>query len=128
MLIRLLQYVKMIHNGIEHGMMSAQSEAWQIMNLCLGMTYDEIGDEFARWNADGELVRNHPILINWSRISDIIRREEHSWSTSEHRSTSNETIKGSMFFQWWRTKSSKILMVVKEQGYFHQSLRHPLLC
>lgn len=42
--------------GIEHGMMSAQSEAWQIMSLCLGMSYDEIGDEFARWNADGELV------------------------------------------------------------------------
>ena len=48
----------MIHNGIEHGMMSAQSEAWQIMSLCLGMTYDEIGDEFAKWNAHGELVRN----------------------------------------------------------------------
>ncbi|KAK3174143.1 hypothetical protein OEA41_001387 [Lepraria neglecta] len=48
-------YVKMIHNGIEHGMMSAQSEAWQIMSLSLGMNYDEIGDEFARWNADGEL-------------------------------------------------------------------------
>lgn len=48
-------YVKMIHNGIEHGMMSTQAEAWQIMSLGLGMTYDEIGDEFARWNANGEL-------------------------------------------------------------------------
>lgn len=48
-------YVKMIHNGIEHGMMSTQAEAWQIMNLGLGMTYDEIGDVFAKWNADGEL-------------------------------------------------------------------------
>ncbi|CAF9938728.1 hypothetical protein IMSHALPRED_001066 [Imshaugia aleurites] len=48
-------YVKMIHNGIEHGMMSAQAEAWQIMSLGLGMTYDEIGDVFAKWNADGEL-------------------------------------------------------------------------
>lgn len=56
-------YVKMIHNGIEHGMMAAQSEAWQIMSLCLGMTYDEIGDEFARWNADGELVSVHTIGI-----------------------------------------------------------------
>lgn len=78
MLIQLLQYVKMIHNGIEHGMMSAQSEAWQIMNLCLGMTYDEIGDEFAKWNADGELVRNHPVLINWARISYNIDRKGHS--------------------------------------------------
>ena len=78
MLIQLLQYVKMIHNGIEHGMMSAQSEAWQIMSLCLGMSYDEIGDEFAKWNADGELVRNHPIFISRARISYNIRRKEHS--------------------------------------------------
>lgn len=49
-------FVKMIHNGIEHGMMSAISEAWQIMNLCLDMKFDEIGGELARWNADGELV------------------------------------------------------------------------
>jgi len=49
-------YVKMIHNGIEHGMMSAQSEAWQIMSKAMGMSYDEIGDEFARWNGAGELV------------------------------------------------------------------------
>ena len=68
----------MIHNGIEHGMMSAQSEAWQIMSLCLGMTYDEIGDEFAKWNAHGELVRDQPIFIYWARVSYKIRREEHS--------------------------------------------------
>lgn len=49
-------YVKMIHNGIEHGMMSAIAEAWQIMNVCLGMSYDEIGHELAKWNSDGELV------------------------------------------------------------------------
>lgn len=57
-------YVKMIHNGIEHGMMSAQSEAWQIMDQILGMSYDEIGDEFARWNADGELVRLLSLQVN----------------------------------------------------------------
>lgn len=50
-------YVKMIHNGIEHGMMSALAEAWQIMSLCLGMTYDEIGEELTRWNETTELVR-----------------------------------------------------------------------
>jgi 6-phosphogluconate dehydrogenase len=37
-------------------MMSAVAEAFQIMNISLGMTYDEIAEEFARWNADGELV------------------------------------------------------------------------
>jgi 6-phosphogluconate dehydrogenase len=49
-------YVKMVHNGIEQGMMSAVAEAFQIMNISLGMTYDEIAEEFAKWNADGELV------------------------------------------------------------------------
>ena len=49
-------YVKMVHNGIEHGMMSAQAEAWQIMSMGLGMSYDEIGDVFENWNVEGELV------------------------------------------------------------------------
>lgn len=52
-------YVKMIHNGIEHGMMSAISEAWGIMRTGLGMSEDEIGDVFEKWNNEGELVRWH---------------------------------------------------------------------
>lgn len=55
-------YVKMIHNGIEHGMMSAQSEAWQIMTIGLGMSFDEVGDVFAKWNAEGELVRTNDFI------------------------------------------------------------------
>jgi 6-phosphogluconate dehydrogenase len=50
-------YVKMIHNGIEHGMMSAISEAWGIMKLGLGMSDDDIGDTLDKWNNEGELVR-----------------------------------------------------------------------
>lgn len=49
-------YVKCIHNGIEHGMMSAISEAFQIMETGLGMSYDEMGDVFEKWNTEGELV------------------------------------------------------------------------
>ena len=45
----------MFHNGIEHGMMSAISKAWQVMNVCLGMSYDQIGEELAKWIKDGEL-------------------------------------------------------------------------
>lgn len=50
-------YVKMIHNGIEHGMMSAISEAFAIMQKGLGMSDEEIGDVFEAWNKEGELVR-----------------------------------------------------------------------
>jgi 6-phosphogluconate dehydrogenase len=49
-------YVKMIHNGIEHGIMSALCEAWGLMDACLSMTGDEIGQVFDSWNKEGELV------------------------------------------------------------------------
>jgi 6-phosphogluconate dehydrogenase len=48
-------YVKMVHNGIEHGMMSAICEAWGIMRK-MGMGYEEIGEIFTQWNSEGELV------------------------------------------------------------------------
>lgn len=49
-------YVKMVHNGIEHGVMSALCEAWSLMDSGLGMSGDEIGEVFDSWNASGELV------------------------------------------------------------------------
>jgi 6-phosphogluconate dehydrogenase len=48
-------YCKMIHNGIEHGMMSAIAEAWAIMHKGLGMDLDAVGDELHKWNKSGEL-------------------------------------------------------------------------
>ncbi|KAL3417734.1 6-phosphogluconate decarboxylating [Phlyctema vagabunda] len=56
-------YVKMVHNGIEHAMMSSISEAWAIMEKHLGMSYREIGDEFDRWNASGELKNTFLVKI-----------------------------------------------------------------
>jgi 6-phosphogluconate dehydrogenase len=49
-------YVKMVHNGIEQGMMSTLCEVWFIMNNCLGMEYEEIGKSFEEWNKSGPLV------------------------------------------------------------------------
>ena len=56
-------YVKMVHNGIEHAMMSAISEAWKIMNEHIGMEHDEIGAVFEKWTSSGELVSLHPLLL-----------------------------------------------------------------
>lgn len=50
-------FVKMVHNGIEHGIMSALTEAWEVMDKCLQMDGDEIGLTFDSWAIDGELVR-----------------------------------------------------------------------
>ena len=52
-------YVKMVHNGIEHGVMSGLCEAWALMRGSLQMNGHEIGDVFDRWNATGELVSCH---------------------------------------------------------------------
>lgn len=56
-------YVKMVHNGIEVGMMSAVCEAWAFLSTGLGLSYDEIGDVFANWNEKGELRTNFLIRI-----------------------------------------------------------------
>ncbi|KAJ5595014.1 uncharacterized protein N7459_001222 [Penicillium hispanicum] len=64
-------FVKMVHNGIEGGMMSALAEAWSYMHFGLGMGYEEIGDVFAKWNESGELRRNFLIQIG----ADILKRK-----------------------------------------------------
>jgi 6-phosphogluconate dehydrogenase len=43
-------YVKMVHNGIEYGDMELIAEAYFLMKNVLGMSHDEMRDEFARWN------------------------------------------------------------------------------
>lgn len=79
-------YCKMIHNGIEHGMMSAITEAYGIMRDGLGMSLDEIGDEFQRWNSAGELKGTFLIKIS----ADICRTihpetKEHVLDTIEDK-------------------------------------------
>ena len=49
-------YVKMIHNGIEQGMLSALCEVWSFMHKGLGMSYEEIAKTWEKWNSEGELV------------------------------------------------------------------------
>ncbi|KAI7497264.1 6-phosphogluconate dehydrogenase C-terminal domain-like protein [Hortaea werneckii] len=63
-------YCKMIHNGIEHGMMSAISEAYAFMRIGLGMSLDEIADTYDKWNSDGELKGTFLVWIS----RDICRK------------------------------------------------------
>lgn len=56
-------YVKMVHNGIEVGMLSAVCEAWSLLRTGLGLTNDEVGDIFAKWNDSGELKTNYLVRI-----------------------------------------------------------------
>lgn len=47
-------FVKMVHNGIEYGLMQILAETYDFMNRVLKMDYDEMSKTFAEWN-DAEL-------------------------------------------------------------------------
>lgn len=43
-------FVKMVHNGIEYGDMQLICEAYHLMKVALGLSYDEMGQVFDDWN------------------------------------------------------------------------------
>jgi len=43
-------FVKMVHNGIEYGIMQVIAETYEILKKGLKLGNDEIGDLFAKWN------------------------------------------------------------------------------
>ncbi|MGM0548669.1 MAG: NADP-dependent phosphogluconate dehydrogenase [Bacillota bacterium] len=45
-------YVKMVHNGIEYGIMEVLAEIYAYLDQVLQLKPDEIGDIFADWNQD----------------------------------------------------------------------------
>ena len=47
-------FVKMVHNGIEYGVMQLLAETYDLMKRGLGLTDDELHDVFSAWNK-GEL-------------------------------------------------------------------------
>jgi 6-phosphogluconate dehydrogenase len=47
-------FVKMVHNGIEYGIMQLIAEAYQLMKTGLGLSNDEMREVFTKWN-EGKL-------------------------------------------------------------------------
>lgn len=47
-------YVKMVHNGIEYGLMQLLAETYDVMRRCLNLTNDRLADVYREWN-EGEL-------------------------------------------------------------------------
>jgi 6-phosphogluconate dehydrogenase len=43
-------YVKMVHNGIEYGLMQLIAEVYHLLKLGLGLNNDELHKVFSRWN------------------------------------------------------------------------------
>jgi 6-phosphogluconate dehydrogenase len=43
-------YVKMVHNGIEYGIMQLIAETYDLLSRGVGLTDDELGEVFSSWN------------------------------------------------------------------------------
>ncbi|KAF9890248.1 hypothetical protein FE257_006160 [Aspergillus nanangensis] len=56
-------FVKMVHNGIEVGMLSTIAEACSMLYHGLGLEYDEIENLFETWNSRGELRNTYLLKI-----------------------------------------------------------------
>ncbi|KAI0665436.1 6-phosphogluconate dehydrogenase decarboxylating [Trametes maxima] len=65
-------YVKMVHNGIEQGVLGVVCETWAILHRCLGIDLDEVAEIFEGWVKEGELKRNFLFGIG----ADICRRHK----------------------------------------------------
>ncbi|BGP73599.1 hypothetical protein NBRC10513v2_007010 [Rhodotorula toruloides] len=66
-------HVKMVHNGIEQGILSAVTETFDILHRTLGYSAQEISALFARWNSKGRpLETNFLVEIG----SEIAKRKE----------------------------------------------------
>ena len=63
-------YVKMVHNGIEYGMMQLIAESYDLLKRGFGLTGDELADLFQEWN-EGPL---ESFLIEIT--ADIFRRRD----------------------------------------------------
>ncbi len=52
-------YVKMVHNGIEYGLMQLIAEAYHLLKECAAMSNDELHTVFSKWNEGGIAVLSY---------------------------------------------------------------------
>lgn len=71
-------FVKMVHNGIEYGIMQLIAESYDILKRGIGLNNDQLRDVYKRWNS-GEL--NSYLIEITSQIFDYIddKQEDHKF-------------------------------------------------
>lgn len=73
-------YIKMIHNGIEQGMMTVLCEIWSIMSEGMGMHNEEIGDVFEAWSRNGKNDQSGSSFLRGAFLiaigADICRKKD----------------------------------------------------
>jgi 6-phosphogluconate dehydrogenase len=83
-------YVKMVHNGIEYGIMQLIAETYDLLSRGVGLTDDELGDLFSNWNQaelNGYLVEITAEIfrkvdeITGKRLVDVVLDAAHQLGT-----------------------------------------------
>lgn len=83
-------YVKMVHNGIEYGLMQLIAEVYDLLSRGPGMTDDELGEIFSGWNQtelNGYLVEITAEIfrkvdeITGNRLVDVVLDAAHQLGT-----------------------------------------------
>ncbi|KAJ5206601.1 hypothetical protein N7491_002784 [Penicillium cf. griseofulvum] len=69
-----VHYLKMVHNGIEGGMLSTLAEAWSFLHYGLELDYDTIAAIFSQWNENGGLRGTYLLNI----AADMLRAKKSS--------------------------------------------------
>lgn len=64
-------FVKMVHNGIEYGLMQLLAETYDLMKRGLSLDYDEMSRIFAEWNKSAEL---NSFLVEIT--SEVLRKKD----------------------------------------------------
>jgi len=90
-------YVKMVHNGIEYGIMQLIAETYDLFSRGLGMTDDQLSDLFSSWNKlelNGYLMEITGEIfctvddVTGKRLVDVVLDEAHQkgtgmWTTQD---------------------------------------------
>ena len=83
-------YVKMVHNGIEYGIMQLIAETYDLLRRGVGLTDDELGEVFSSWNKvelNGYLVEITAEIfrkvdeITGKRLVDVVLDAAHQLGT-----------------------------------------------
>jgi 6-phosphogluconate dehydrogenase len=83
-------YVKMVHNGIEYGIMQLIAETYDLLSRGMGLSDDELSDIFAQWNQvelNGYLVEITADIFRkvdentGKRLVDVVLDEAHQLGT-----------------------------------------------
>lgn len=77
--------MKILHNGIEGGMLSTLAEAWSFLQYGLELDCDTIAAIFDQWNDNGELQGTYMLDI----AADMLHAKKSSCGT-DRENDSNE--------------------------------------